>query len=266
LENFQGVSIEKAFPSMPVIVIGLESVPGVGEKFKVFSDIETAKREVKPSFKPVPEVLVVEPDRKVLNIILKVDVLGSLEAIEEILKNLPQDKVILRILKSGVGEIGEADVKLAKGANAKIIGFRVKTNPIAKSLAQRDRVKIVNFDVIYELSQAVRNFLEKIIEPEVVRVDLGKIKVLAIFRTEKNRQIVGGKVIDGEVKRGVSLDIYRGEEKAGSGKIIGLQRDKKVVEKAARGEECGILYEGNAKIEEGDILEAYTEEKRKPEL
>lgn len=265
LEDFQGNSIKEALPSMPVVVLGPESVPGVGEQFGVFSDVETAKKEIKP-IKPTPEVIEVGDDKKVLNIILKVDVLGSLEAIEEILKNLPQDKVILRILKGEVGDVGEADVKLTKGAKAKIIGFRVKTDPIARKLAQRDKITIVNFEVIYELAQAVRQLLEKKAGPEIVRVDLGRVKVLAIFRAEKSRQIIGGKVIEGEIKKGVSLEIYREEEKIGKGKVVGLQRDKKDIEEVAKGTECGILFEGDVKIEEGDILEAYIEEKRKIEL
>lgn len=266
IEDFQGASIDEASPSMPVIVLGFEEVPEIGEKVKVFESIETAKKEFKGPAKPAPEVLVIEPDKKVLNLILKTDVLGSLEAIGEVLKNLPQEKVILRILTGNVGEINESDVKLAIGAKARIVGFRVKTNPIAQSLILREKMKIMNFEIIYELAQAVRQLLEKKIETEIVRIDLGKVKVLAIFRTEKNRQIVGGKVIAGEVKKGASLEIYRNEEKIGEGKIIILQRDKKEIGELAKGSECGILYQGTTRIEEGDILEAYVKERRKGEL
>ncbi|MBZ9578034.1 GTP-binding protein [Patescibacteria group bacterium] len=266
MEDFQGLSIKQASPSMPVIVLGFENVPRVGERFKVFTDIETAKRRLEGIVKPGPQVLDIEPDKKVLNLILKVDVLGSLEAIEEVLKKLPQEKVILRILKGEVGEINESDVKLAGGAKAIIVGFRVKTNPIAQKLALREKIKIMCFEVIYELVQEVRGVLEKKVRPEVVRIDLGKVKILAIFRTEKNRQIIGGKVIEGEVKRGASLEVFRNEEKVGRGKIVNLQRDKKEVEELAKGAECGILYEGDIKMEEGDVLWVYTEERRKGEL
>ena len=146
------------------------------------------------------------------------------------------------------------------------MGFRVKTNAIAKNLASREKIKIKTFEVIYKLAQAIREALEKMIEPEVVRMDLGKVKILAIFRTEKNRQIIGGKVIDGLTKKGSSVEIYRNEEKLGKGKIIGLQRDKKDAEELTKGSECGILYEGNVQVEEGDILLVYTEERRKIEL
>ncbi len=265
-EDFQGSPIKKALPSMPVVILGLESVPGVGERFKVFPDIETAEKETEGPHKPVPEVLDIEPDQKILNIILKVDVLGSLEAIEEVLKDLPREKVILRILKAEVGEINDSDVRLAIGAKARIVGFRVRTNPIAQKLAQREKIKIMTFEVIYELAQAVRELLKKRVVSEVIRTELGKIKILAIFRTEKNRQIIGGKIIEGKIRKGASLDVYRNEEKVGQGKIINLQRDKKEIGELEKGSDCGMLYEGDIKIEEGDILEVYIKERKKGEL
>ncbi len=263
MENFKGDSIEEALPSMPVIVIGFEKVPGVGEKFRVFPDIESSRKEIKDIPIEENEVLDIEQGRKIVNIILKVDVLGSLGAIEKILKELPQEKVILKILKAGVGMVNESDVKLAIGAKAKIVGFRTKVNPIAKNLAEREKITIMNFEIIYELAQAVRNLLEKKIVSEMVRVDVGKIKVLGVFRTEKNRQIVGGKVIEGEARQSALLEIWRGEEKVGEGKIIELQRDKKKIKEVAKGSECGVLYRGEAKIEEGDILKMYVKEMRK---
>ena len=266
LENFQGIPIEKALPSDPVIVVGFENVPKVGENFEIFPDLETAKNHLKIPEKKIPEVLEISPEQKVLNLILKTDVLGSAEAIEEVLKKIPQEKVILRILKSEVGEINESDLKLAKVGRALILGFRVKINPIAKMLMEREKIKILTFDIIYDLVEGVRKFMEKIMKPEEIRIDLGKVKTLAIFRTEKNRQIVGGKVIEGEVKKGVSIEIIRNEEVAGRGKLINLQQDKKDIDRVIKGGECGILYEGDIKIEEGDVLQIYVEEKRKGEL
>jgi len=266
LENFQEIVVKEAFPSMPVIVFGFENVPKVGEEFKVFSDIDLAKNYLQKPEKKASMVFSVEPDQRVLNLILKADVLGSLEAIEEVLKELPQEKVILRILKSGVGEINESDIKLVKGTRAKVLGFRVKTNPIAQVLAEREKIKIMRFEVIYELVEEVRKIMGRVILAKEVRVDFGKVKISEIFRTEKNRQILGGKVIEGEIKKGTLAEIFRGEEKVGQGRIINLQRDKKDAEKAKKGEECGTLYQGDVKIEEGDVLAIYTEEKRKEEL
>jgi translation initiation factor IF-2 len=266
LENFQKKSLEKALPADPVIIFGFNQVPKVGEEFKVFPDLETAQNYLKLPEREVPEVLEISDQQKVLNLILKTDVLGSAEAIEEILKNLPQEKVVLRILKSEVGNINENDLKLAKGGNAFILGFRVKIDPVAQKLAEREKVKIMTFEVIYDLVEGVRKFMEKIVAPEEVRIDLGKVKVLAKFLAEKNRQIVGGRVIEGEVKKGSLIEVFRNEEKIGQGKMINLQRNKKDVDSVSKGEECGILYEGDTKIEEGDILVIYTEERRKVEL
>ncbi len=265
LEDFQGESIEEVLPSMPSIIIGFESVPGIGENFKTFATLDEAKKNIKIISGTSSEVFSINPDKKVLNLILKADVLGSLEAIKGVLEVLPQEKVILRIVKGEVGDMNESDIKLAKGGNAAIVGFRVKVSSVAKNLAIREKIKIKTFDVIYELIQAVRQALEKMIEPETVRTDLGKVKILVVFRTEKNRQIIGGKIIEGKIKKG-AVDVYRNEEKIGKGKIIELQRDKKDIEEILKGSECGMLYEGNIKVEEGDILVAYTEERRKIEL
>lgn len=268
IENFQNKPIEKLYPSMPGIIIGFEEPPGVGEKVRVFKSLEEAKRAVRKIPETTPEVVDIQPGQKVLNLILKADVLGSLETIERVIKEIPQDKVVIRILKGEIGTVNDSDVKLAISSKAKIIGFRVKTNPVAKKLAEREKITIVNFEVIYDLVQAVRNLIQKQITPEKVKKLLGKVEILAIFRTEKNRQILGGKVTEGIVKRGALVDVFHqeGGEKKGEGRIVELQRNKKDTQEVAKGEKCGILYEGNAKVEEGDILEVYVIEFKKEEL
>lgn len=282
LENFLGKTLEKAWPAEPAIVVGFEAVPRVGENFKTFASIESAKEYLQAKEK-VPVVNVgtereILSGQRILNLILKTDVLGSIEAIEEVLKDLPQERVILRILRSEVGEVIESDIKLAKSIQASkevsrdlkkqtiILGFRVKISPAARQLAERERIKIMNFEVIYDLVEEVRKFIGRIAETEVVREDLGKLKVLAIFLTEKNRQIVGGKVIEGEIEKGVQAEVFRGEEFLGRGKVINLQRDKKDIEQIGKGEECGILCEGDVRIEEGDMLAVFKESRRKGEL
>lgn len=267
LNNFQGKPMEKVTPSIPVIILGFESVPGVGENFNVFPDIETAKNNLKPvETNKLLQETPLEEGKKTLNLIIKADVQGSVEAIREVLKAIPQDKALLRVIKADVGEITENDLKLATSSRANVVGFRVKASASAKSLAEKQKIKIKTFDIIYELVQAVRTALEKIMEPEIVRLELGEAKVLAIFRTDKSRQIVGGKVAKGNIKRGASVEVLRNSEKIGKGKLIGLQRGKKDIEEVAKGTEFGTLYEGNVKLEEGDILQAYAEERRKVEL
>lgn len=272
LEDFKGLPIKEANPSQPVIILGFEKVPAVGEKFKTYKTADEAQKKIKsegPKRELGPTVLDLSGGKKVLNIILKGDVGGSLEAVEAMLKNLPQDKVALRILKSEVGEINETDAKLAEMSKAMIVGFRVKITPSVVQFMRNDREKrlrIKTFEIIYELIQDVRASLEKILEPEVTREDVGKLRTILVFWAEKNRQIVGGKITEGELKKGLKLEIFRNDVKVGSGRIINLQRDKKDIDLLRKGDEAGILFEGNVKIEKGDILQAYVEGRKKGEL
>ncbi|MFH1036810.1 MAG: translation initiation factor IF-2 [Patescibacteria group bacterium] len=267
LENFQGHPVEKALPSDPVVIFGLPELPKVGETFKVFSDVQEAQNNLKIAEKKekgkTPEV---KEGQQILNLILKIDFVGSLEAIEEVLKGIPQDKVILNILSAEVGDVNESNVKLARSSGAMIFAFKVKTNSVAKQLAERDKIRIITFEIIYELVEGIRKAMERILSPENVRTDIGKIKVLAIFMAEKNRQIIGGRVFFGEVKKGALIEVERNGEIIGRGKMINLQKNKKDADRVVRGEECGILFEGDVKIETGDVLIFYTEEKKRGEL
>ncbi len=272
LEDFQGEEITEVSPADPAIFLGPETVPMVGEKFQVFSSLEEAKTYTRTSKEKegeekeretIPEV---RSEQKVLNLILKTDVLGSVEALKEVLKQLPQEKIVLKILKSEVGEINENDIKMAKNAKAIILGFRVKTGFAVKNLAQREKIKIMDFEIIYDLVEKVRKFMEKNLSTETVKIDLGQIKVLLSFWSKKRRQIVGGRIIEGEVKKGALIEILRDGEVIEQGKMINLQRNKKDIKKAKKGEEVGILYEGEKKIEKGDILVIFQKEQRKVEL
>ncbi len=271
LKDFQRKEIKKAYPSQPIIILGFDKVPQIGENFKVYKTAEEALQKIEKHKNKkegeLPSTVFVEKEKQsILNIILKADVLGSLEAVEGILKNLPQEKVILRILKSDVGEINDSDLKLAEMAKAQIIGFRTKINPAVISAVKKytdKKIKVKTFDIIYELLQYVRTSMDKKIEPEIVRVDLGKIKALVIFQTRKTRQIIGGKIIDGEAKKGVKAEVFRKKEKVGEGKVISLQKNKKTMEKLKKGEECGILYEGNIKVQKEDVLHLYFKEEKK---
>lgn len=272
LENSYGKEISEALPSQPVIILGFEKVPAVGERFRSYKTVEEAQEKVKSeqSKRAIGSTVIEsDPTKKNLNIILKGDVFGSLEAVEAMLKNLPQDKAVLRILKAEVGNISETDAKLAEMSKAIIIGFRVKITPSVLQFMRNDtekKLRIKTFDIIYELIQDVRNSLEKTLEPEVTRDNIGKLRTILVFWAEKNRQIVGGKITEGELKKGLKIDVLRDDKKVGGGRIINLQRDKKDIDKLSKGDEAGILFEGNIKIEKGDILQAYVEGRKKGEL
>jgi len=281
LEDFRGRPLGEAVPSQPAVVVGFEEVPQVGEEFKVYFNLEEARQRTEQREKNREgRVIVVEQGKRILNLILKTDVLGSLEAICGVLESLPQEKVVVRILAKEVGGINERDIKLARAGKAKILGFRIKPDAVVKKLVEKDKIKIMTFDVIYELVQAVRTLMEKQLVPEKAREDLGKLKTSVVFKRDKNRQIVGGKILEGEITKGVMIEVFRaaplarragpgsgGEgEKIGQGKLVNLQKNKKDISRAVRGDEIGILYEGEGIIEEGDILVIYKEKRKKGEL
>lgn len=272
LDDFKGTKIEEAKPSMPAIVIGLNEVPVVGSKFEVVESEKIATDKLKEKPAASWNIAANNPDaegvgkEKTMNIILKTDVHGSLEAISESLAKLDLENIGLKILKAEAGDVSEADVKLAYPADAIIIGFRIKVANDIENMAKRSGVKIRNYDVIYELFEGIRKDAAKLLEPSSEREDLGKLKVVAIFRREKTRMIVGGKVTDGKIANKTSIDILRNEEKIGTGKIIQLQHNKQDMAEVEKGREAGILFEGDAIVEEGDILECYRIERKKREL
>lgn len=264
LGDFLQNDVEESDPSDPAVIIGFENVPTVGEKFYSYSSFEEAKANVKP--REIKNVVECDPNKKHLNLIIKGDAQGSLEGIEEVLKALPQENVCIGIIRSDVGDITEQDVKMAKTSEAIIISFRVKKDKVAEISAENNKVKVYDFNIIYELAQKVRELMERKLTKEKERIDLGKIEVLAIFRTEKNRQIVGGLVTEGEVQKGASLEIFRDGEKIGQGRIVELQANKKDFDVVKKGKESGILYQGNERIKEGDELVVFKEEYKQEEL
>lgn len=264
LEDYRGQKIEQTMPSTPTIVSGLNEVPIVGSKFMVVENEQSALAGVAADKTEINFNL---PKKdKMVNIILKTDVHGSLEAIGESLAKLELEEIGLNVLKANVGDINEADVKSAYPSGAIIIGFRVKTPKDVENMAQRSGVKIRNYDIIYELFEGIKKDAAKLLDPSIEKEDLGKLKVVAIFRKEKTRMIVGGKVIEGKIVNKTQIDIMRGEEKIGSGRIVQLQHNKQDMAEVEKGREAGILFEGDAIIEEGDILECYRTEKKKREL
>jgi len=272
LEDYKGEKIEKAGPSMPVIVMGLNEVPVVGSTFEVVEDEQSAvqKMTAKPAINfniqagaPNAEGV---GGGKTLNVILKTDVHGSLEAIGESLAKLDLEEIGLKILKADVGNVSEADIKLAESTGSIIIAFRVKIANDIADMAKRKKIKTRSYDIIYELFEGIRKDAAKLLDPLAERENLGKLKILAIFKTEKTRMILGGKVIDGKFVNKTQVDIIRNEEKIGTGRIVQLQHNKKDMPEVEKGREAGLLMEGDAVVQEGDILECYRTEHKKREL
>jgi translation initiation factor IF-2 len=254
LEDFQGKEKTEAHPSEPVVISGLDKVPAVGERFLSYVSAEEAKLNVSTSGVFVSSFKCTESEDPMLSIIVKADAIGSLEGIEELFKTLPQEGVCLRVIKADVGNVNENDIKLAKSSKSVIYAFRVKKDKTAEALIERDKLKFFEFDLIYGLAQKTRELMDRKIKKIKTRVDFGKMEVSVIFRTEKNRQIVGGMVTEGEANRTAILEIMRNGEKIGEGKIIDLQANKKSFESVKAGRECAIQYQGTERIKEKDEL------------
>jgi len=272
MENFLGENLKEALPSTPILVSGFNHLPPVGEEWQVMPSIEEAKQRInikaeqeKKKREPA-EILNVNENQKVFNLILKADVSGSLEAIREMIKAVPQEEVIFRIAKADIGELTESDIKLAESAKAKIYGFRIKSSGQISELAQRRQVKIAVSDIIYELIQSIRHDASLLLAPAINRQNIGQIKILATFKNKGSQQIIGGRVQSGKAERGAQAEILRNKETVGYGKVVQLQQNKKSATEVAKDHECGLLFEGDDLIEEGDILNLYREEKKKREL
>jgi len=268
MEDFIGNVVDEAPTSKPVAVLGFENLPKTGEQFEVFENIEKARQYIISEESKVKDKNTVEEigDKKVLKIIIKTDVLGSLEAIEKMINDLSQDEITIQILQSGAGLISENDVQMAYTSGAKIFSFHADPTGSAAKLASQKAVKILSFDVIYELINELKRAIKTKVELEIIRRDLGRLKILKVFRTEKERQIVGGRVIEGEVVNNAKIEVLRNNEIIGRGRTDQLQKEKKNVEKGVIDDEVGILYIGSGKIQEDDILQFFIEEKKKLEF
>lgn len=269
MKDDTGKIITEASPSDPVTIIGLSDVPGFGENLiQVESEKEAKKLVEATDQKNAQKVLgisevaqsVREGKLKELNIVLKCDVDGSISAIRDSLSAISSEDVKVKIIRAAVGDITETDVMMAQASGALIIGFRVNTSPAAKKIAAQQKIKISNYDVIYQLIDDVYAAASGLLEPEIVETEVGKLKVLAVFAKTKTKQVIGGKVSDGVIEKGLDVAIYRESEKIGSGKLVNLQQNKKNVSSVEEGFECGLEIETNVSIEEGDKVMAIRKE------
>jgi translation initiation factor IF-2 len=268
MEDDNGRKIKSAAPSDPVLLTGLSEVPQVGDILKVYPTIEEAraisteiiKSERAKKFQSSSKLNVTG---KELNIVLKADVLGSLEAINDALNKLQNNEVKINILEQGAGEINENDVLRAASSNGVIIGFHTRINAQAAKLAQARKVPVQDYDIIYELVEDITRQVIDMLTPEVMRTDLGRVKILAVFRTEKDKMIVGGTVAEGKIKDKAQVEIKRGEDIVGKGAIAELQQNKIKSNEVLRGSEFGVSINTSTKILAGDVLIVYEESVRK---
>lgn len=276
--NDRGKRIQKAPPSTPVSILGLPEVPQAGDRLEVVSDERKAKQAAskiaeqrRNESMPLGQVSfdtlytqMQEGKVKELNVVLKCDVQGSAEAIKNALSKVGEENIKVRLIHEGIGNINETDVHLAGASDAVIIGFNVKADGAAQRLAQKENVEIRYYDIIYKLIDDIQAALTGLLEPTYREVIEGHAEVQQTFKAGKNIVIAGCRVIDGKITRSSQARIQRNKELVYDGKIASLRRGRDDVREVATGYECGIVLDDFTKFEEGDIIEAYTQERVKP--
>ncbi len=271
----KGNRVKTAGPSVPVEITGMDEVPEAGDVFDAVSDerlarelVEqrktAAKEEQFKSFKTVTlENLfdqLKEGEVKELNIIIKADVQGSVEAVRQSLEKLSNDEVKVKVIHGGVGAVNESDVMLANASNAIIVGFNVRPDPVAQSNAQRDGVDMRMYRVIYDCIEEIESAMKGMLAPKFREVAQGRIEVRAVYKISSAGTVAGCYVADGKVTRNSQIRVVRDGIVVAEDKIDSLRRFKDDVKEAAQGYECGIGLEKFSDIKEGDIFEAFVME------
>src|SRR3989344_935283 len=271
MEDFNGSAITEARPSQPVILTGWSEAPDTGASFTAaYSRSEAeelAKSNIGVNLIPLFSFLneTVNPEQKTYNLILKADVKSSLEAVDSTLRAIKSENIRCNIIGYDIGDITENDVKTAIATKSDVIGFRVGLGQSVIRLAEKESIRVQTFDIIYELIETIRKNMADLLEPEIKRSLLGKLKVLALFKKSPKNQVIGGKVMSGKASRGAVIDIVRNNETIGKGRLGQLQHNKEDVSEVKEGLEAGIRLDslpGQPFIDvaQGDILEIYKEE------
>ena len=273
MRDHRGRAIKEAGPSTPAQIIGFKVAPEVGDILDVSpaagaERIDIKQKQTQQTGAERQRSVTVEEGekegekKKTLNLVLKADVLGSLEAIVGSLEKLQHGEVAVNVMGKGLGNITENDVAKAEAGQGYVIGFHVNPTPLAAESMRDKGIELLRFEVIYDLIKWVQDGLEKLLDVEKIVTELGTMKVLAVFRTDKRAMTVGGRVESGKAIRNSLVRVKRGGEEVGRGKASTLQIGKQEVKDVAQGTECGVRFEGKGKIEEGDLLEFYTEESK----
>ena len=262
IENFLGKKIESATASMPVFIVGWNEVVPCGSPFIAVAskkEAETIALEYRATHKACAKIMQEEnPNIVTLPIIIKADTNGSLEGVRHELAKITHDKVRLKVVAEGLGEINENDVKIAIGdPSILLIGFHVMPDSKAAAIIERSAVplSVLYFDIIYKLSEFLREKLMELVPKEYIEEVTGRAKILALFSKEKDRQVVGGKVETGTLESGNDVRIMRRSEEIGRGKIRELQSKKIRVSEVAEGFEFGTMIEAKMEIAVGDRVE-----------
>ena len=258
MENFLGKTIDQAPPGTPVQLVGFDQAPEVGSAIAVFDkkrDAENYIEELEQA--TVADNTAINPDHKVVPIIIKTDVFGTAEATEKEIKKLNVEGLHVKIIGKGIGAIGEADIRMAQSDKESIIlGFNVGLDARARDLNESVGATVQTFDIIYKLTEWLETELEKRRPRIESREVIGTAKVLKCFSQTKDRQVLGCRVDSGTISTGAKVSVIRRDFPIASGVIIEMQQAKQKVREITEGE-CGMLVECKNDIAPGDVLEAF---------
>lgn len=270
----RGQSITAAPPSTPTEVLGLGGIPAAGEQFFVVEDEKKARqlavlRQEKERQQEIPKRIsledlytqIKEGKLKELNLIIKADVQGALEAVKQTLNKINISEIKLNIIHEGVGNINPSDVILAVASNALILGFNVAVDEPAKELKDKECVDVRTYNIIYELANDVKAALEGMLEPKLKKIFLGRVEIRKVFKLSRAGTVAGCFVTKGKITRASFVNLIRNGEVLFEGKISSLKRFKEDVREVQEGFECGLVLGGFGDFQEGDIIEAYEIEK-----
>lgn len=274
-----GKGLKKAEPSMPVEILGFSDVPVAGDIFQAVSNYNLAKEIVQYRISQIKKEETLRPEHlsledlfkkieegrvKELPLIIKADVHGSVEVLEDVLPNLSSDHVKIKIIHSAIGQISESDILLASASDAIIIGYNIKPSQKILDMAKEENVDIRSYNVIYHLTEDIEKALKGMLEPILKETYLGRAEVRRIFNIPRVGVIAGCYVLDGKITRNAEVRIIREEEILHQDRIVSLKHIKDNVTEVKKEQECGIGLEKFKDIQEGDILEAFITEKVKP--
>jgi len=276
MKNHKGRNLQEAGPSCPVRVLGFKVAPQVGDVLNVGSADKAEKIDVKAKRSKQSgaerAVVVADDDSDdedkvhILNVVIKADTLGSLEAVISSLAKIDHSEVAVRVVGKGLGNVTADDVSKAEAASALVCAFNVSAPFNIQEMIKEKNLKFVEYKIIYDLIDYVKDELEKLLNPEKFVTEVGSFKMTDIFRTDKNKMIVGGRVASGKLEKNCKVRVKRKGEQIGHGNISQLQSGKQEVNEVPEGNECGLSFEGKEKLEIGDVLECYKEETKVKKL
>ncbi len=279
MNDFMGHRVGQALPGEPVEVLGFDGVPEAGEHVRAVENERRARQlATERATRLKAEALARRSGKRVsledifksgvqeLNLLIKSDVAGSLEAIEDEIAKLPQEEVSVNVIRGAVGGVTESDVMLAAASNAIIMAFNVRPVGDARAVAEREGVEIRHYSVIYRAIEQLRDAMQGMLAPEEVEETLGTVEVRQIFRASRVGTIAGSHVTDGRVTRGSKVRLVRDGTVIYDGEIQSLRRFNEDVREVAAGYDCGVVLRDFADIKEGDVLEAYTTRQVEREL